>query len=194
MHIQVWTELQLDNKAAISAEHSLQSFRRLVRVMSHLVAFTQVAGESLMKGICSQLTGFPPQLVPVHVHQWKATFFPLSGAWLWRTAKKRRWEKWRTITSPNTGQTSQCEVSVHEWTNKQRGLSHDPTASPIPGQHSLCSSITRQTHAYSRAGRSAAARTTCRAVKIQREHVNHVSDAWKEDTVAPGLHNYCQFP
>lgn len=45
MDIQEWTKLQPDNKAAISAVHSLQSFRRLVRVMSHLVAFTQVAGE-----------------------------------------------------------------------------------------------------------------------------------------------------
>lgn len=57
--------------------------------MSHLEGFTQVAGEWLMKGICSQLTGSPRQLVPVHVHQWKATFFPSSGAWLWRTAKKK---------------------------------------------------------------------------------------------------------
>lgn len=68
---------------------------------------------------------------------------------------------------------------MHEWTNKQRGLSHDPTASPIPGQHSLCSSITQQTHAYSRADRSAVAQATCRAVKIQKEHVNRVSNAWK---------------
>lgn len=89
MDIQVWTKLQHDNKAATSAAHSLWSFKLLLRVTSHLVAFTQVAGEWLMKGICSQLTGSPPQLVPVHVHQWKATFFPLSGAWLWRTAKKR---------------------------------------------------------------------------------------------------------
>lgn len=87
---QVWTKLQHDNKAAIPAVHSDRSFKLLVRVMSHLVAFMQVAGEWLwlMKGSCSQLTGSPPQWVPVHVHQWKATFFPLSGAWLCRTAKK----------------------------------------------------------------------------------------------------------
>lgn len=51
--------------------HSDWCFVPLVGVMSHFVAFMQVAGEwlEIMKGSCSQLTGSPPQRVPVHVHQ-----------------------------------------------------------------------------------------------------------------------------
>lgn len=69
---------------------------------------------------------------------------------------------------------SQCESSVPWWTNKQRGLSHDPTASPIPGQHFFCSLIMQQTHAYSRANHITMAGTPRKVIKIGNEHVVQV--------------------
>lgn len=91
------------------------------------------------------------------IHQWKATFFPLSGACLRRRVKEgggKAMDNTRTQRWPG----SQCEVSVPWWTNKQRGLSHGPTAPPIPRQHSSCSLIMLQTHAYSRADHVTSAR------------------------------------
>lgn len=64
-------------------------------------------------------------------YQWKGTFFPLSGAWLCKGGGK---SMDNTVTQ--CWPDSQCEVSVPWWTNKQRGLFHGPTASPIPRQHS----------------------------------------------------------
>lgn len=140
--------------------------------MSHSVVFIQVAGEwlKIMKSSCSQLTDSPLHWVPVHVPSMKSHFLPPS---LVRDSagERKGGGKMMDNTLTQHWPDSQCEASVPWWTNKQRGLSHDPTASPIPCQHSFCSSIMQQTHAYSRANHVTTAGTPCKVVKIGKEHV-----------------------
>lgn len=105
-------------------------------------------------------------------HQWKATFFPLSGAWLCRRAKGR-WENDGQYSNPALARLTMwglCAL-VDQQTERPFSWSNRFT-NPTPAF--LCTLIMQQTHAYSRANHVTSAGTPCKVIKIVKEHVIQV--------------------
>lgn len=120
-------------------------------------------------------------------HEWKATFFLFSGAWL-RRREKGRWESNGQYSNPALAWHTMWGLCALVDQHTERPFSWSNCfSSPTPAF--LCTLITQQAHAYSRANHVTSAETPCKVIKTVEEHVIKVDQHKERTLIVWRLHN-----